>query len=222
MKTSKSPILPLWVAALAALLGVDCAAAVAWSGTAAELRVAPGQDKTFAEFAFRNDGAGNVRFLSLRPSCDCLTARASKEVFAPGESGTVRVEFTVGGRQGRQEKFVTVTTDDPAEKPVSLLVVVEIPEAVALQPRQLYWEKSAVAAEKAVAVVLTEAGKDSRVEAQCADERFTVAVEPATGVGAYRLRVRPITTAELAQATVRVTVWIDGHPQVSVVVVGVR
>ena len=42
-------------------------AAVAWSGTAAELRVAAGQEKTAAEFAFRNSGARPVRFTSLRP-----------------------------------------------------------------------------------------------------------------------------------------------------------
>ena len=54
------------------------------------------------------------------------------------------------------------------------------------------------------------------------DERFVVAVEPAKGPGAYRLRVRPVMTAELAQATVQVTAWIGGHPQVAVIVVGVR
>ena len=222
MKKTNSGILIIGLAALIALLGVDCAAAVSWAGTAAELRVAPGQEKAVAEFAFRNLGQQPLRFTSLRPSCDCLTAAASKEVFAPGERGTVRVEFTVGGRSGRQEKYVMVTTDDPAEKPVSLLVVIEISEPVAMQPRQLLWEKGAAAAEQTVAIRLADPGKAARVEAQCADERFTVAVEPAKGAGAYRLRARPVTTAELAQATVRITVWIDGHPQVSVLGLGVR
>lgn len=49
-----------------------------------------------------------------------------------------------------------------------------------------------------------------------------LAVEAAKAAGAYRLRVRPVMTAELAQATVRVTVWIQGHPHVAVIVVGVR
>ena len=33
-----------------------------------------------------------MRFTSLRPSCDCLTAAVSKEAFAPGEMGGVRLE----------------------------------------------------------------------------------------------------------------------------------
>ena len=90
-------------------------------------------------------GQQSLRFTSLRPSCDCLTAAVSKEAFAPGEMGTVRVEFSVGGRSRRQEKYVTVTTDDPAKQPVSLLVVIEISEPMAMQPRQLLWEKGAVA-----------------------------------------------------------------------------
>ena len=40
---------------------------------------------------------------------------------------------------------MTVTTDDPAEQPVSLLVVIEISEPMAMQPRQLLWEKGALA-----------------------------------------------------------------------------
>ena len=96
-----------------------------------------------SDLAAAERGQQPLRFTSLRPSCDCLTAAASKEVFALGEMGTVRVEFTVGGRSGRQEKYVTVTTHDPAEQPVSLLVVIEISEPMAMQPRQLPWEKGA-------------------------------------------------------------------------------
>ena len=107
MKQSPRSPLPIGVAALTGLLGVVCEAAVSWSGTAAELRVAPGQDKTVAEFAFRNSGTSPLRFTSLRPTCDGLSVEASNTSFAPGETGTVRVEFTVGGRQGRQEKSVT-------------------------------------------------------------------------------------------------------------------
>ena len=98
-----------------------------------------------SDLAAAEPGQQSLRFTSLRPSCDCLTAAVSKEAFAPGEMGTVRVEFSVGGRSRRQEKYVTVTTDDPAEQPVSLLVVIEISEPMAMQPRQLLWEKGAVA-----------------------------------------------------------------------------
>jgi hypothetical protein len=82
--------------------------AVSWSGTAAELRVAPGQEQAVVAFAFRNSGQQPLRFTSLRPSSVCLTAAASNEAFTRGEMGTMRAKFTGDGRSGRQEKSVTV------------------------------------------------------------------------------------------------------------------
>jgi hypothetical protein len=130
-KTTPSP-LPLRAATLTAFFGGVCEAGVSRSGTAAELRVTPGQEKTVAEFAFRYSGTQPLHFASLPPTCDGLSTAVSKESFAPGQTGTVRVEFTVSGRSGRQEKSVSVTTDDPADQPVTLWLVVDTPEPVAL------------------------------------------------------------------------------------------
>lgn len=85
-----------------------------------------------------------MHFTSLRLSCDCLSAAASNTSFAPGATGTVRSEFTVGGRQGRQQKSVTVTTDDPADQPVTLWLVVDIPAPAAIRPTALFWTNGAV------------------------------------------------------------------------------
>lgn len=193
-----------------------------WSATTAELKAEHRQEKVATEFAFRNDGPRALRFVSLQPSCDCTTAAASKAVFAPGEAGVVSVEFTVGSRLGRQEKFVTVTTDDPAEPPVNLKLVIDIPEPVAISARQLFWAKDAPAEAQAIVITVANPEKSTVTSAECADERFTTTVEPGPTKGSYHLIVRPTTTAMLAQAAVRVTTVIAGHPQVSVVVVGVR
>jgi hypothetical protein len=79
-----------------------------------------------------------LHFASLPPTCDGLSAAVRKESFAPGQTGTVRVEFTVGGRSGRQEKSVSVTTDDPADQPVTVWLVVDIPEPGAMDPTALF------------------------------------------------------------------------------------
>ena len=141
---------------------------------------------------------------------------------ANGLSGVVRVEFTPGSRQGRQEKFVTVTTDDPAEPPVKLTLVIYLPEPVAISARQLFWAQGAPAATQSLAITVSNPETSAVTSAECADERFAVNVEPGPTPGSYRLSVRPTTTATLAQATVRITTLIAGHPQVAVVVVGVR
>ena len=133
MKKSIYRLRSISIAALTAVVAVVCRGAVTWTGTAAELRAAAGQEKTFAEFAFHNSGARLLRFTSLRPGCDCLTAQANKESYAPGEAGIVRAEIVLAGLFGRVERRLTVTTDDPTEKPVELLLIVEIPELVSIK-----------------------------------------------------------------------------------------
>ena len=142
-KTTPSP-LPLWAATLTALVGVGCAAAVSWSGTTAELRVAPRHADLDLQTAVRHSGTAPLRFTSLRPRCDGLSVEASNTSFAPGATGTVRVDLTVGARSARQEKSVTVTTDDPADQPVTWWLVVDIPEPVAIRPTALFWTQGAV------------------------------------------------------------------------------
>lgn len=220
-KITPSP-LPLWAATLTALVGVVCEAAVSWSGMAAELRVAPGQDKTVAEFAFRNSGSQPLHFTSLRPSCNCLSAAVSKESFAPGETGPVRVEFTVGGRQGRQQKSVTVTTDDPADQPVTLLLVVDIPEPVAIRPAALFWTQGAVPEEKSFTIKVDDPAHATVTEATCVDPRFITFLEPTAQVGTYRLRVLVTDSSTPAQATIRIATQLGERPLVSVVTVGIK
>jgi hypothetical protein len=220
-KITPSP-LPLWAATLTALVGVVCEAAVSWSGMAAELRVAPGQEKTVAEFAFRNSGSQPLHFTSLRPSCDCLSAAVSKESFAPGETGTVRVEFTVGGRLGRQQKSVTVTTDAPADQPVTLLLVVDIPEPVAIRPTALFWSKDAVPEEKSFTIKVDDPAHATVTEATCVDPRFIPLLEPTAQRGTYRLRVLVTDSSTPAQATIRIATQLGERPLISVVTVGIK
>jgi hypothetical protein len=220
-KITPSP-LPLWAAALTALVGVGCAAVVSWSGTAAELRVTPGPEKTVAEFVFRNSGSQPLHFTSLRPSCDGLSAAVSKESFAPGEMGPVRVEFTVGGRSGRQVKSVTVTTDDPADQPVTLLLVVDIPEPVAIRPAALFWTQGAVPEEKSFTIKVDGPAHATVTEATCVAPRFIPFLEPTAQVGTNRLRVRVTDSSTPAQATIRITTQLGERPLVSVVTVGIK
>lgn len=69
------------VGLLAGVIAAGCSpamAAVRWVGTVAELAVVVGQEKAVAEFVFRNEGTRPLRFVTLRPSCDCLTAQGQQ------------------------------------------------------------------------------------------------------------------------------------------------
>jgi hypothetical protein len=99
---------------------------LAWDKTCVEVTAHPGQRLVNVDFNFRNRGDRVVTLVSIETSCRCLSAEATPMACGPGENGKVEVSLTVGKEHGRQERSVTVTTDEPDAKPVRLVLLVDI------------------------------------------------------------------------------------------------
>ena len=117
-------------------------AGIEWEGKEATLVVHPVQRRATAEFKFRNAGNEAVEFLSLRPSCGCLSVHPEKKRYLPGESGMLRVVFDLANRIGHQEKSVLVATSDHPGKPQKLTIKVDIPEAYRFSATRLLWKEN--------------------------------------------------------------------------------
>ena len=88
-----------------------------------------------AKYRFTNVGTQPVKIQDIKVSCGCTTAVLSKTEFAPGESGEIEAKFTFGGRTGKQQKAIAVTTSDSPQQPTILRLVVNIEETVKIHPR---------------------------------------------------------------------------------------
>jgi uncharacterized cupredoxin-like copper-binding protein len=64
-------------------------------------------------FVLTNNGDDNLLIQRVRASCGCTVAKPEKDKLAPGESTKLKVEFNSAGRKGKQEKTITVSTNDP-------------------------------------------------------------------------------------------------------------
>jgi hypothetical protein len=117
-------------------------AEVEWEREEMVLVVHPIQRKASAEFKFRNAGKKAVDFLSLRPSCGCLSIYPQKKHYQPGESGTLKVVFDLANRSGPQEKTVKVVTSDNPARIKKLVLKVNIPEAYRLSATRLLWKEN--------------------------------------------------------------------------------
>ena len=62
-------------------------------------------------FKYVNVGSKNLLLLNVTASCGCTVPSYSKEPIPPGESGEIKVVFDARGRQGYQNKSVTVETN---------------------------------------------------------------------------------------------------------------
>ena len=78
-------------------------------------------EKVNYTFEFTNTGNEPLVLSNVKPSCGCTTPSWTREPIAPGENGTIEVEFDSKGKNGKQTKTVTVTANtDPAKTTLTI------------------------------------------------------------------------------------------------------
>jgi len=86
-----------------------------------------GSSKT-ARVALKNVGSDTLRIHNVRTSCGCTTIRKPKEILLPGESDILDVGFDATGFRGRVTKYISIETDDPDAKFVSIPMTADVAE----------------------------------------------------------------------------------------------
>lgn len=64
-------------------------------------------------FVLTNEGSRLVRIVSVHSTCGCSTASVTTNAVGPGRTAELKVEITLKGRRGHQERAIYVQTDDP-------------------------------------------------------------------------------------------------------------
>lgn len=63
------------------------------------------------DFEFTNNGKNPLVVSNAAGSCGCTVADFPKEPLPPGKSASIKVQFSSAGKEGHQEKSVTLTTN---------------------------------------------------------------------------------------------------------------
>jgi len=63
------------------------------------------------EFKFTNEGKEPLILSNVRSSCGCTVPEWPKKPIAPGEEGTIEVTFNSAGKQGLQNKTITLVAN---------------------------------------------------------------------------------------------------------------
>ncbi|HIJ52684.1 MAG TPA: DUF1573 domain-containing protein [Planctomycetes bacterium] len=98
--------------------------------------VAPGTTNTY-EFKFTNTGNALLKIGKIRCTCGCTVARLIKKEYAPGESGALKIMYSVSSRPGPARKTCSVPSNDTKKRTVTLTVKVRIAMKVGHQPERL-------------------------------------------------------------------------------------
>lgn len=73
-------------------------------------------------FVIKNNGKSELIIRKVKASCGCTATKPQKTVLAPGESTEIATVFNSRGKSGRQNKSVTVVTNDPKSTSVLLRI----------------------------------------------------------------------------------------------------
>jgi hypothetical protein len=65
-------------------------------------------EKISYAFKFKNTGKGDLVISSASGSCGCTIPEYSKDPIAPGKEGVINVTFNSEGKEGKQNKTVTI------------------------------------------------------------------------------------------------------------------
>ena len=60
-----------------------------------------------------NNGKSDLYIRSVKASCGCTAANPAKEMIPAGQSTTMKVVFDSRGKVGKQNKTITIISNDP-------------------------------------------------------------------------------------------------------------
>jgi hypothetical protein len=78
------------------------------------------------DFMFTNSGLSDLVIRRVRSGCGCTAIEPQKTLLKPGESSSIKAVFSSKGFRGRQNKGITVITNDPASPNIVLRITGEV------------------------------------------------------------------------------------------------
>lgn len=192
----------LWIAMLVVLRSLAFAE-LRWDKDELAFHPAPTDSTVTAEFAFTTTGRESVTIESVQASCACITAKADRKTYRPGEKGLVTAVFDLGQRTGVQDKKIAVKIEGESE-PVTLRMVVHIPELAKLTPQLVFWESGEALSAKVINLTLKPDASLRIIRIACPDPRFAARLDTIEAGRAYQVVITPTQTTTPATAVVTI------------------
>jgi hypothetical protein len=88
-------------------------------------------------FVIRNDGDTTLEITNIRAACGCTVANVSTRSIPPGGTSELTANLNLRGRNGRQSKGITITSNDPQNPNLVVTMVGNATTAVSLSTERI-------------------------------------------------------------------------------------
>ena len=112
-------------------------ARIAFESTVHDFGVLSPETSNLCEFKFKNTGNDTLTIEDIDKSCGCTPFLLDKNEYAPGESGTLRVNYITDTQYGQTTKELTVYSNDTENPEVTLAIKATIKAKIDYEPKRL-------------------------------------------------------------------------------------
>lgn len=184
------------------------AAGLEFSEESKEMKAPTDATTVTADFNFTNKSDKPVTIDRAEPGCSCLKVQISggKLKYAPGESGVIRATFEMGNFSGVVDKNVALYLEkDPEGKPTkNLLVRVEIPVLIQMEPKTLDWSVGDKSEPKTIQFKITDEKPIKVLSVKGGNPAFSYELKTLEEGRRYDLVVTPLTTEKPGMSVIRI------------------
>jgi Protein of unknown function (DUF1573) len=92
-------------------------------------------------FRVENHGTGTLTLGAVQTSCGCTVAQPTKRQIQPGDYSEIAAVFDTSADKGPAQRIITVATNDPKQKQLSLTIKGDVKVKVDANPTPLVFDK---------------------------------------------------------------------------------
>jgi hypothetical protein len=143
-------------------------------------------------FILKNEGTAPLEIANARTSCGCTVASISEKIVPPGGKSEVRATLSLVGRIGQQHKTITIESNDPNNRNLTLFLNGAAASAIDVTPDRITFSQVAAGTVSTAEVVLAATGTNSFkiLRAESTSPAFAADVSPIEEGRKYRVAVR--------------------------------
>ena len=91
------------------------------------------------DYPIRNEGTLSLEIRNVHASCGCTAVKPSQDVIPPGGEASIRARLDLRGRNGLQQKTITVQSNDPDTPTLTLQLKGTAIQPLRAQPSALFF-----------------------------------------------------------------------------------
>ena len=115
-------------------------------------------------FRVENHGPGTLTLGAVQTSCGCTVAQPTKRQVQPGDYSEIAAVFDTSADKGPAQRIITVATNDPKQKQLSLTMKGDVKVKVDANPTPLIFDKVKHGTEESRDVLVTDTvGSDFKI-----------------------------------------------------------